>query len=240
MGSALSRRRVTATVALAAVAVLAGCTQKPPPDTGVYPGTYDPPAPRSEAPRLTATEPPSASQWPDKAVPAGQTPRLGASKVIAPGYRVDSFLSGLASRWEVPLGEQRLIEAPGDRKVWHFSGKATEGPELAIAGVPTEQGDIVSFTCLVDVGREKAAEFLEDCAATGIPGWDRGRAVAWLKTARRQVDAVYAREKGMRPASSALYVSDGAYAFLSRAGQAKNPDGAYTLRVSGGGVAENS
>ncbi|WP_406058905.1 hypothetical protein OG462_18465 [Streptomyces sp. NBC_01077] len=254
MGGAHTLRRVSATVALAAVAVLAGCTKPPAapapearpatdtPSKSRY-GSDDPSTPATEAPGLTTpTKAPSAAEWPDKAVPAAQAPRLGDSKVIAAGYRVDDFLSGLAARWDVALGEQKLIDVPGDRKRWHFSGAVSNGgrQRLSIGGVPEKNGDIVMFACEVDSDREKAGAFLTDCAGTGIPGWDRERAAAWLKTAKQQVDAVYANEKGKGAVTSALYVSDGAYAFLTRAPYSTKPQGMYVLRVSGGGIAENS
>lgn len=235
-----TRRRVVAAVAFAAAVALAGCTQqKAAPDPGVYPGDA-PSTPSRTVPGLTATKPPSASQWPSKAVTADQAPALGEPKVIAPGYRMDDFLTGLAGRWDVPLGKQRQIDAPGDQKVWHFSGsvKSSGEEQLAIAGVPTEQGDIKAFTCLVDADQAKAGAFLEDCAGTGIPGWDRERAAAWLRTAKQQVDALYAKEH--RPVVSSMYVSGEAHALLRRSGPTSASTGTYVLSVSGGAIAENS
>ncbi|WP_432062049.1 hypothetical protein [Streptomyces sp. S1] len=170
---------------------------------------------------------------------ADRAPELGESKVIAPGYRADDFLTGLAARWDVPLGKPRLIDAPQGRKVWHFSGGVpSEGErQLAIAGVPTEQGDIITFNCVVKADRAKAGAFLEDCTNTGIPGWDDKGAADWLRTAKRQVDALYAKER--RQVISSLYVSAGAHALLLKSGPTPESVGTYTLTVAGGGIAEN-
>ncbi|MGW1514163.1 hypothetical protein [Streptomyces sp. NPDC002394] len=189
---------------------------------------------------MTATKPPSAADWPGRAVTADRAPRLGESKVIAPGYRVDDFLTGLAARWDVPLGKQKLIDVPGDRKMWHFAGAVSSGGEeqLSIAGVPTEQGDIVGFSCLVNAGRTKAGAFLEDCVKTGIPGWNNERAVAWFRTAKQQVDALYTKEH--QTVFSSLYVSRSAHALLRRSGPMSDSTGTYVLFVSGGEITENS
>ncbi|WP_328908617.1 hypothetical protein OG230_03325 [Streptomyces sp. NBC_00234] len=236
----LLRRQVVTAVALAAAVTVVGCTQqKATPDPGVYPGDA-PPTPARTLPGLTATKPPSASQWPSEAQLADQAPALAEPKVIAPGYRVDDFLTGLAGRWDVSLGKQRLIDAPGDSNVWHFTGSAAGGGEqqLSIAGVPTKQGDIIGFSCLVDADRSKSEAFLKDCAKTGIPNWDNERAVAWLSTAKQQVDAVYSKER--RPVVSSMFLSEKAHALLRRSGPTSDSTGTYELSVTGGGVAENS
>lgn len=236
----LLRRQVVTAVALVAAVTVVGCTQqKATPDPGVYPGDA-PATPKRTLPELTATNPPSASQWPKEALPAEQAPALAEPKVIAPGYRVDDFLTGLAGRWDVSLGEQRLIDAPGDKDVWHFTGSVSGSGEkqLSIAGVPTKQGDIIGFSCLVDADRPRAGAFLKDCAKTGIPNWDDERAVAWLSTAKRQVDAAYSKKH--RPIVSAMFVSEKAHALLRRSGPTPDSTGTYELSVAGGGVAENS
>lgn len=249
-----THRRVVAAVALAAAAALGGCTQHEP--------TMDPasgsrsadastaPAPAHSAPlpspSSTAgldpalTEPPSAADWPDRAVTADRAPALGESKVIAPGYRADDFLTGLAARWDIPLGEPRLIDAPGGRKVWHFAGGVPRNGErqLAISGVPTEQGDIITFNCMVKSDQAKAGVFLQDCVGTRIPKWDDKGAITWLKTAKEQVDALYVKER--RQVVSSLYLSGGAHALLLRSGPAPGSVGMYTLTVAGGGIAESS
>ncbi|WP_405668323.1 hypothetical protein OG379_39495 [Streptomyces sp. NBC_01166] len=153
---------------------------------------------------------------------------------------MDDFLAGLAGRWHVSLGKQQLIDAPGDKDVWHFIGSVSGRGEkqLSLVGVPTEQGDIMGFSCLVDADRPKAGAFLKDCANTGIPNWDNERAVAWLSTAKQQVDAAYS--KAHRPVVSALFVSEKAHALLSRFGHTSDSTGTYELSVTGGGIAENS
>ncbi|MFE6462054.1 hypothetical protein ACFVP0_31940 [Streptomyces cinereoruber] len=171
---------------------------------------------------------------------ADQAPELGDSKVIAPGYRTDDFLAGLAARWDIPLGEPRLIDAPRGRKVWHFSGGVPRDSErrMAIAGVPTQQGDIIVFSCMVKADQATAGTFLEDCVDTGIPGWDAKGATAWLKTAKQQVDALYTKER--RQVVSSLYVSAGTHALLRRSGPTPESVGTYELSVGGGGIAESS
>ncbi|MFE0703865.1 hypothetical protein [Streptomyces sp. NPDC058872] len=170
---------------------------------------------------------------------ADRVPRLGESTVIAPGYRADDFLTGLAARWDVPLSKPRLIDAPRGRKVWHISGGVPRDGErqLAISGVPTEQGDIITFSCMVKADRAKAGAFLEDCTDTGIPGWDGKGAAAWIRTAKQQVDALYAEQN--RQVVSSLYVSAGAHALLLRSGPTPESVGTYTLTVAGGGLAES-
>ncbi|MFJ6569705.1 hypothetical protein ACIQNU_20000 [Streptomyces sp. NPDC091292] len=231
------RAGVLAAVALAAVVGITGCTQQKPKDPGAYPETAAPSEPAKDLPGLTASTPPPAAKWPKKAVTADKAPHLGENEVIADGYTVETFLKGLASRWDIALGKQKLIDAPRDRKVWHFSGEAP-GTGKAVAGVPTKNGDITTFSCLVDSAKANAKAFLEDCARTGIPGWDEKKAVAWLKEAKKQVDALYAEEQ--RSVVSPMFVSEGAYAVLRKSGSSQNPDGTYDLTVSGGGIAENS
>ncbi|WP_328944177.1 hypothetical protein OG259_24275 [Streptomyces sp. NBC_00250] len=255
-----SCRRFVAAVALAAAAGLAGCTQhEGTTDPGARPAgaptstTPGKPAPSSSAaspassatgagtgPGTAVTEPPAAADWPDRAVTADRAPRLGKSAVIAPGYRADDFLTGLAGRWKVPLGKPRLIDAPGGRKVWHLSGGVPRDGEreLALSGVPTEQGDLITFSCMVKADRAKAGAFLEDCVGTGIPGWDEKGATAWLDRAKKQVDALYTKER--RQVVSSLYVSGSAHALLLRSGPTPESVGMYTLSVAGGGIAENS
>ncbi|MFG2840895.1 hypothetical protein ACGFYE_38580 [Streptomyces zaomyceticus] len=170
---------------------------------------------------------------------ADRAPKLGESEVIAPGYRADDFLTSLAARWDVPLSKPRLIDAPLGRKVWHFAGGVHRDGEsqLAIAGVPTEQGDIITFSCMVKADRAKASAFLEDCTDSGIPGWDAKGAATWIRVAKQQVDALYTKER--RSVVSSLYVSAGAHALLLRSGPTPESVGTYTLTVAGGGIAEN-
>ncbi|MFD8010507.1 hypothetical protein [Streptomyces sp. NPDC058955] len=246
------RRQVMVAVTLVVAATLVGCTRHEetaePGSVSWSAGTPAAPAPTQSVPRPSTAattdpstavkKPPSAEDWPDRAVPADQAPELGESKVITPGYRADDFLTGLAARWDIPLGEPRLIDAPRGRKVWHFSGGVPHDGErrMAIAGVPTQQGDIMVFSCMVKADQRQAEAFLQDCIDTGIPRWDSEDASAWLKTAKRQVDALYVKEN--RQVVSSLFVSAGAHALLRRSGPTPESVGTYELSVGGGGITE--
>ena len=230
------RARALAAVVLVAAVSVTGCTAQQKGNEATPEETTASPEQRATLPPRMPSKGPSVSDWPTKAVIANEAPRLGEAKVISKGYTAQRFLKALSEKWGIRLGKTKLIEAPGDRKVWHFSGHAThKGSEsFAVGGSPTKSGDIISLGCLVYGTVPQTEEFLRDCAQIDIPGADKAKASAWLTKAKKQVDHLYEKEK--RPVVSPIFVSGGACMLLFRNLGAGTQKDFYSLDISGGGV----
>jgi hypothetical protein len=235
-----SRTVAAAGTVLAAGMVLAGCTSgagAPPSHDGMH-GSVSPRP--TVGPGLTASKPPAASSWPDKAVLSHDAPKLGKTSVIRHGYTKATYLDALARRWQLVLEKPQLIDAPMDRKVWHFASRPQGGGTevFTISGTPAENGDLKLFTCMAKADQAKARAFLEDCSRTGIPGWNAEKAAKWVDRSAREDDALY--EKKHQAVVSPMFVSSRAYALLRKVDFPQEGGDWYELNVSGGGIAEDS
>lgn len=238
--SHLVRACALAVVVFGTAVSVAGCTAQQKDNEATPEEVIASPEQTATLPPRMPSKGPSVSDWPTKAVIANEAPRLGQPKVISKGYTAQRFLKGLSEKWDIKLGKRKLIEAPGDRKVWHFSGHATYkgSKSFAIGGSPTKSGDIIDLSCLVYGAVPQTEEFLQDCAQIDIPGADKAKASAWFDNAKKQVDQLYEKEK--RPVVSPIFVSGGVCMLLFRNPGVGTQKDFYDLDISGGRVISKS
>ncbi|MBX9394237.1 hypothetical protein K4749_11655 [Streptomyces sp. TRM72054] len=232
--------------ALAAGALLTGCSSHP----GSSPGSGSSASPgpgegeitssaTSSAPKAAATPSPSATadldDWPNRPATSDKVPDAVPNAVIAKGYTGADYLARLTKRWHITLSARKKndFDADDDRPaVWFSSGVAhpTAGTELSVAVVWSLDGDLKSLTCAAGRTAPGRADFLRQCVELDHPDAHPEAAARWLTTTTAAVDKLHDRTG--KTVDSPLYRSGSAATVLVVYGAGK--DGAtYSLRVFG-------
>jgi hypothetical protein len=227
--------------ALAAGALLTGCSSHP----GSSPGSASSWSPGPGEGEITpftsgaATPSPSATfdlhDWPTRPATSDKVPAAVPNAVLAKGYTGVDYVARLTKRWHITLSPKKKndFDADDDRPaVWFSSGVThpSAGTELSVAVVWSLDGDVKSLTCAAGRTATGRADFLRQCIELDHPDAHPAAAARWLSTTTPAVDKLH--DQTEKTVDSPLYRSGSAATVLVEYGGGK--DGAtYSLRVFG-------
>ncbi|MFF9175088.1 hypothetical protein [Streptomyces sp. NPDC014793] len=196
----------------------------------------------SDRPKAAASSPgpsgartaPRAADLPKHAVAGDKRPGFGAADTMAEGYTGKDFLTGLSKDWKLKLDGPVEQEMPDGGKRTYVNGRGGDG--VTVSAGYADHRNLSSLLCRAGADRSGDFGFLAACTGLDVAGVDHGKASAWLRQARKETDALYAR-KVAETGNKKEYVVSGVFTSGPVTMVLHRAYDRYSLRILGGAVA---